>query len=341
MKNFRLIACVLCALVVAFLESGCAAASSSRAPVRELRTYAIIAADSQGTLSQTELNSIVDTLVQFLLDRGYVRSDQILIDDPGRAAVVFRMKIAWNQGRTSFVVVSVISGFGGANGYAEAPPAYATSAPPPDDDWNNDPWRNDDDSGYAYGPYSPFFIWFPFASYDGIYRHHPPRSVIRRPPDHRGHSQHRPKDWGQYRHYVPPWQRNGESSFQLVAPPQRQSAAGHDDSAPVSHWNNPAPNHRARPANPPAGRPQTRDPEHRPAPDHSSRRPDSNVRASPQPSAVPAREPAQSPRFSPPPKRENPPAERNSTPSVSHSSPPASPSRSDTDSNSKTHDRDR
>jgi hypothetical protein len=345
MKNLRLIACVLCTLIVAFFESGCASADSSHAPVRELRTYSIIAADDQGTLSQTELNSIVDTLVQFLLDQGYVRTDQILIDDPGRAAVVFRMKIAWNEGRTSFAVVSVVPGSGGERVYAETPPAYATSAPPPDapppdNGWNDDPWCNNDGFGYAYGPYWPFFAWFPFVSYHGIGRHRPPPSMIRRPPDHSRLSGHRPQQWGQYRHYVSPGQSNGGSNPQLSPQEQRQFSAGHDGSASASHRNNPAPDHRARTANPSSSRPQTRDTEHHPAPDHPSRRPDSNVRASPPPTAVPAREPAPSARSSPPPRRETSPAERNSTPPVSHASPPASTSHSDTDSKSKTHDRD-
>ena len=90
MKTLRLFACTLCAIALAILGSGCASASSSPAPARQLRTYAIVAVDDQGILSQTELNKIEDSLVQFLLDQGYVRNNQTLLDDPARADAVFQ-----------------------------------------------------------------------------------------------------------------------------------------------------------------------------------------------------------------------------------------------------------
>jgi hypothetical protein len=362
MKNLRLIACVLCTVVVVLLESGCASTSPSEAQVRESRTYAIIAADAQGALSQTELNSIVETLVQFLLDQGYVRSDQILIDDPGRAAVVFRMKIAWNEGRTSFAVVSVASGSGSERVYAEPPPAYATAAPPPeaplpDNDWNNDPWRNGDGFGWGYDPYWPVFVGFPFTFYDGFHRHHRPQPPLtRRPPEQHRPTEHHERDWGQDRHYESGDPSHEGPSAQRSAPTQRSYPPRHDSVTPSAPRNNPAPDHRAQSSNHSPTRPQTRDQEHSQAPDHPTHRRDSNVnasptpvprhesvssRTSPSPAAVPAREPAHSPRPSPPPMRENSPSTaRNPTPDVVHVSPPATSSHSDTDSKSKTKDRD-
>jgi hypothetical protein len=331
MKNFRLIACALCALAIAFLESGCADGPSGGAPVRELRTYAIVATDDQGTLSPTELNSIVDTLVQFLLDQGYVRSDQVLVDDPGRAAAVFRMKIAWNEGRTSFAVVSVMTGSGNTRVYPGPAPAYATSAlptdaepsdalppdnppphAPPPGDWSEDPWVNDDGFGYPYGPYNPFWVWFPLGSYYGRHLHHPPPPFFRRPPNHDRPSEHRTHNWSQYRHHGPPTENIPGSRPRQGGSPQRQSPSRHNGSAEAPHS---APEHRSRPANPDSSRPQTRAPDRSPAPDHSSHRPDSDKRSSPTTNpphkpdpqrtapptaAVTPRQPTQPPRSSPP-----------------------------------------
>ena len=272
MKNSCLLACVLGVLVIALFESACASASANRVPVRELRTYAIIADDDQGTLSQTELPGIADTLVQILLDQGYVRSDQTLVDDPGRAATVFRIKIAWNEGRTSFAVISVAPEPGGASIYAGIAPAYASSVPPPYNDWDYDPWMYDDNFGYAYGPYCPFLTIFPFIPFYG-FDHHRRLSplIIYRPPDeHRPHSEHRPPAWDRYRHYVPPWQTDNGPRSPLLSPRRPGPAAGHErSSAATLRRTNPPLDRRSRPQNSSPGQPADRD--HRPPTTDSSR----------------------------------------------------------------------
>ncbi len=268
MKNPPLLACVLGILLTVLLASGCATASPGAAPARELRTYAIVAADDQGILSQTELNSIADTLVQFLLDQGYVRSDQVFIDDPGRAATVFRMQIAWNQGRTSFAVVSVAPGSGGAVVYAAAVPAEATPAPPPDEDWDYDPWRYDDNFGYAYGPYCPFFDIFPFISFYGFDHHHRPRPpLVHQPREHRRPSEHRPPAWIRYRHYTAPAQAGKGPGVPLLSPQRPRRSSGPEGSPPAWRRHQPAPEHHPLPAPFSPGRLQDWQPRFRPTPD--------------------------------------------------------------------------
>ncbi len=270
MKIPCLLACTLGVLALVVLGSGCASASSRQVRVRPLQTYAIVAADDQGTLSQTELNSIVDTLVQFLLDQGYVRSDETCIDDPGRATTVFRMKIAWNEGRTSFAVVSVAPSSGEAIVDADAAPAETTWAPPPDDGWDYDPWRYDDNFGYAYGPYCPFFTIFPFIPFYGFDHHRRPLPpLVRRPPDHRRPSEHRPPAWSRNRNYVTPVQVGHGANVPLLSPQRLQRPSGLAGSSSAWRRNHPAPEHRVLPAASSSSRPQNGNPKFRPTQDVS------------------------------------------------------------------------
>jgi hypothetical protein len=283
MRSPCYLACVLCVLLTAFLASGCTSTASMPAPRRLVQTYAIVAADDQGILSQTELNSIVDTLVQFLLDQGYVRSDQVFIDDPGQAAVVFRMRIAWNTGRTSFAVVSVAPSSGGPVVYADAAPVAAPTAYPPDEDWDDDPWRYDDDVGYAYGPYCPFFTIFPFIPFYGFDHHHRP-PLVHRPPQHRRPSEHRLPTWRQYRQYVTPSQVGSASRIPLLLPQRPRRSSGLAGSSPAWSRTHPAPAHQTQPATSTSGRPADRDvrPPISDAHRTSPSRPPVNDRAQPQ-----------------------------------------------------------
>ena len=280
MKKPLLLSVTLCAIALAVLASGCTSASSSPTPVRQLRTYAVVAVDDQGILSQTELNKIVDSLVQYLIDQGYVRSNQTLLDDPVRADAVFRIKIAWNEGQSSFGIVEVEPSYGGGDGSASPPPAYATTtplpppvyaagAPWPYDDWSYDPWLNDDDFGYAYGPYCPFLTVFPLIPYFGFEHHRrlPPLIVHREHPDRRPPLDHRRPPWTRYRSYMPSGYAGAVSRPPLLSPRpsgarppswQRRSSA---PTAPARYGGYPGSDHHALPAPYATGRTRIRNPE--------------------------------------------------------------------------------
>jgi hypothetical protein len=208
MKMLCLLTCALCAIATAILGSGCASPSLIPVPVRQLHTYAIVAVDDQGILSRTELNKVEDTLVQFLIDQGYVRNNQTLVDDPSQADAVFRINLSWNAARSSFAIVNVTPSSGAAAASAIPPPVYVDGVPWPADDWAYDPWIDyGDDFGYAYGPCSPFLAVFPFFPYYGFEHYRRPLPPIvrhsqqeNRPPSDR----HQPA-WTRDRGHVTPW----------------------------------------------------------------------------------------------------------------------------------------
>jgi hypothetical protein len=222
MKTLRLVPSVFLALGFALLASGCATNSYSAVPIRQIQTYAIVAFDDQGVLSQAELDKIRDTLVQFLFDQGYVRIDQQLITDPVIADIVFRIKIAWPATGISIAILGVAPSYSGGSVYAAAPVTYAPPAPWVYDGWSYDPWWYGDyygsyNGGYSYGPYCPFLTVFPFIPFYGFDHHRrpsPPYVHHLPPPAHRSHS------WGGYSHYVPPWRPGGEARPPLL-PPRR------------------------------------------------------------------------------------------------------------------------
>ena len=290
MNPLRLLACTLCAMTLAVLESGCSSVSSSPTPVpvRQMHTYAIIAMDDQGVLSQTELNKIEDSLVQFLLDQGYVLGNQTLVADAARADAVFRIKISWNTEHSSFAIVDIAPNYSGAYASANPLPAEggaipwppsAEELPPPPwpyDDWVYDPWLYGYNSGYAYGPYCPFLPFFPVFGYYG-WEHHrrssPP--IEHRPePDHRLSREHRPepdqrppfltRDRGD----GPPWRTVNQPGRPILWSRFNPPTSGREHAAPPAdatrHVNNPGPGHHDLPAGPSTSRPQVRTPGNRP-----------------------------------------------------------------------------
>ncbi len=240
MKTLRLLSWTLIAIALAFLCPGCASVSQGPMPVRpvqlQARTYAVVATDNQGILSQTELEQVEDSLVQFLLDQGYVRGNQTLVDDPARADVIFQIKIAWNAPRTSFAIVDVSPCYGGGGATAGPPPAYATAVPPPpDDDVSFDPWSYGDEYSYAYGPYCLFpsvYYFGPWLGFEHHRRHFPP-TVYRPPRESRPHPDHRPSRWTHFRTDGPSWY-GGTGHRPPVAPSRNNRAqSGRDHSSPT------------------------------------------------------------------------------------------------------------
>ena len=278
MKTPRLFASMLCVIAIVVLESGCTSASSSPVPVRQLHTYSIVAIDDQGVLSATELNQIEDTLVQYLIDQKYVRADQTLLDDPAAADTVFRIRLAWNEGRSSFAIVEVAPSYSGGYASSGPPPAYASAAPWPDDDWSYDPWLYDDNFGYAYCPYCPFMAFFPFFPYYGFEHHHrPPVLIVHRPPpDHRPPLSNRPPPWIRYGHYMS--SRYAGDGFRppLLAPRRPGAPSRHERPSPpaVAAWrgSHPSSGDHTLPADRSNAGPGIRNPEHR-APPIEPRRP--------------------------------------------------------------------
>jgi hypothetical protein len=263
MKTSRLVASVLFALGFTIFGSGCATASYSAVPIRQLQTYAIIAVDDQGILSQTELDKILDTLVQFLLDQGYVHSDQVLIADPVTANTVFRIRIAWPATGSSLVIMGVAPSYSGGSVYADSPVSYAPSSPWLYDEWSYDPWRYGDYyGGYSYGPYCPFLTIFPFISYYGFDHHRRPSPpFIHRLPPQRPPPVYRSPSRDRYSHYVPPW-RPGEEARPPLLPPRRSRPSTWADRSsgpprsPASRKYNPVPDYRTPPSASPAARPR-------------------------------------------------------------------------------------
>jgi hypothetical protein len=137
--------------------------------------------------------------------------------EPGRAALVFRIKIAWNQGRTSFAIVSVAPNSGGGGLYtapAAAPQEPAPQAPPDFGGWDSDPWSYGDQDDAADAPFYLFFPAFSFIPYYDAYRHHGPPSST----NHRSHnngplSSHRPPAWETGSRHPPTGPFANESGF--------------------------------------------------------------------------------------------------------------------------------
>jgi hypothetical protein len=316
MNTPRLFACILCAIAIAAAEAGCVSESSRPLPVLQPHTYAIVAVDDQGTLSQTELIRIEDSLVQFLLDQGYVRSTQTLIDDPAGADQVFRFDLSWNQERSSFAIVGVTPGIGEGDTPASPPPSYANAGPWPDDEWSGDPWLHDDGFGYAYGPYCPFLAVLPLFPYYGF--DHPRRSsppIAHHPPqEHRPTSGTHQPPWARNRNDVPTW------------------TAGSGPRPPLASPGRPPPPPRNQRSAPPTRQDATV----RPPPSTPQRRERAQLeRANLPPAAMPARESAAPARFSPPPERSI------SQPSSRSVSPPPAPASSSSSSDSKSKPGDR
>ncbi len=334
MRTFRLLARILCTGVIACLEARFASACSDS--VREPGTYAIVAVDDQGVLPRAELDQFIDTLAQFLLDHGCVRGDQTLIDDPGRAATVFRIQIAWNEDRTSFAISSVAPDPDSGSGCAGDSPGCAAPTPLPYDDWSCDPWFYDDDwcwSADGYGPCYPFFTAYPLIPFYGFCRygyrphrdHCPPAGD--RPPSH---ASHRPRD--------------NERESPPHSPGRDRAHSGHDRPGPLrgsTTRTRPAPGADLRPS--PGETPPPANPNVRPSPTRVSSRASAPPRHYGSTTAPPAHAPASSPHYSRPPQqsssplspRSHPPSprqapapQRSCSPSSSHSSPPPSSSRS-------------
>ena len=259
MKTPRLLATVFFAFGLAVLGSGCATNSYSAVPIRRLQTYSIVAVDDQGIVSQSELDKIRDTLVQFLTDQGYVHDNQVLIADPVSADIVFRIKIAWPATGGSIAILGVAPSYGGGSVYAESPAYYAPVSPWTYDEWSYDPWwYSDHFGGYSYGPYCPFLTVFPFIPFYGFDHHRRPS-----PPFFHGFPspEHRSQSWNRYSHYVPPWRPGGVTRPPLL-PPRRslpRSWADHSSGpprSPAARRIDPVSAHRTSPSAVPAPRPR-------------------------------------------------------------------------------------
>ena len=284
MKTPRPFANVLFALGFAVLGSGCATTSYSAVPIRQLQTYSIVAVDDHGILSQSELDKIRDTLVQFLIDQGYVHYDQVLIADPVSADTVFRIKIAWPATGGSIAIMGVAPSYSGGDAYAAAPVSYAPPAPWIYDEWSYDPWWCGDYygsyyGGYSYGPYCPFLTVFPFIPFYGFDHHRRPSPPFVRyfPPRHSA-----PVYWSssrdRYSHYVPPWRPGGEARPPLLPPRRSHPASWADRSSgpprsPAASRNNLVPNYRTALSGSPAARPRIPYSDRRRSPDFAMARP--------------------------------------------------------------------
>jgi hypothetical protein len=373
MKNPRLIAGILFALVFALLTSACTSAQAGSTRIKELHTYAIVAVDEKGVLSQTELARIQIGIVQYLTDEGYVRSDQVFTDDVVHADVVFRVRIAWMDAGKSFAITDVVPSYSSGT----APTEYAAEAAEPYVPWSYDPWLYDNSDygyGYFYGPYAPW-IFAPFVPiYVWDQHHRPSPSVIHHPsPPDVSPGQHRPPWWNGYTGYSPRPRRDDDALRHFpVRRPHDPTWDDRQSPLPPSTWRARNPDGDHRPPPPDASTPRKPDPDHQPHRDASTagaqrpptsdlpapsrdaapthvRNPDSGSRPSSDStswgsrnsgsvdrSPPPAREYSQpSPSYSPPPPSSPPPSPPPSAPPPS-SPPPASSS----DSNSKSMDKE-
>lgn len=374
MKNPRLIAGILLALAFALLTSACTSAHAGYTRIKELHTYAIVAVDEKGVLSQTDLAKIQIGIVQYLTDEGYVHSDQVFTDDVVHADVVYRVGIAWMDAGKSFAMTGVAPSYGSG----PAPVEYAAEAAEPEESyvpWSYDPWlynNSDYGYGYFYGPYAPW-IFAPFAPiYVWDHHHRTSPSVIHHPPPSDvSPGQHRPPWWNGYTGYSPRPPRDDDALRHFPVHRPHDPTRNDRQSLPPSTWRsrNPDPDHRPPPSDsstPPPHRPDT---DHRPHPDSSTagsqhsppndrpapsrdvapvhvRNPDSGSRPSPDSSSWGSRNSGSIDR-SPPPSREY------SQPSSSYSPPPPSspppsapppsspPSSSSSDSNSQSVNKER
>jgi hypothetical protein len=249
MSNSRFAAGILFALFAAFDFSGCASASARTARTWHPATYAIVVADDQGVLPQATFKKIEIAIVQYLIDGGFVRSDQRYVGDLMRADVVFRVRIAWqNAAATSFTVAEVAPSY--ANG-APAPAAVA-EVEPDYGAWYDDPWfYGDYYGGYFYGPWGPFLTVAPFLPIYAIDHHrHPFPPVAHRPPANDKRHEHQPFPNGDRAASPPPptnrWRDNNGKQTSPTADrtgahpgPANNSAARQrapDSTSPSSTW---------------------------------------------------------------------------------------------------------
>ena len=175
MKNFRPFALLFLTLVAAALLGGCATMpATGRVRAARPATYAVIAVDSTGVLSQADFRRIEVGVIQYLLDEGYVQSGEKYVTDVLHADIVFRVRIAWQGKDGGFRVTEVVPSFSGApppasyasGGSATYAPAYGDSG------WNYDPWWYDDYYGDSWFPYGAFAGILPFAPIYGWNRPH-------------------------------------------------------------------------------------------------------------------------------------------------------------------------
>jgi hypothetical protein len=180
------------ALAFALLTAACTSVPTGSTRIRELHTFAIVAADEQGVLPPTDLAKVRISIVQYLTSQGYVRSDQVYTDDIVHADMVFRVRIAWIAAGKSFLVTEVAPTYGGA-----APArAGAAEAAEPDVPWSYDPSYDDSSySGYCYGPYAPWIL-APFAPiYVWAHRWPPTPPIVHHPPYPNGLPEKPPSPW--------------------------------------------------------------------------------------------------------------------------------------------------
>ncbi len=176
MKNSRPIVLLSMSIIAAGLLGGCATMPARRqARMPQPVTYAVIAIDQQGVLSQADFRKIEVGVIQYLLDEGYVRPGEKYVTDVMHADIVFRVRIAWQGKNGGFAVTEVVPSFSGApasqtyggGGSAAYAPAYASSP------WYYDPWWYDDYYGSSWWPYGVFAGVLPFAPiYGGGHPHH-------------------------------------------------------------------------------------------------------------------------------------------------------------------------
>jgi hypothetical protein len=275
MNHPRPIAGILFALTCALLSSACTSAQTGSTRIRELHTYAIVAVDDQGVLSQAELAKIQIGIVQYLTDEGYVRSGQVFTDDVVHAEMVFRVRIAWMDAGKSFAVTEVAPTYGGGAPVTE----YAEGDSVPYLSSYYDPWYYDNsyyDYGYFFGPYAPW-IFAPFAPiHVWDYHRHPSPPIVHHPPSSRGlPEKHRPPWWNGYTRYSP-------------RPPQDDDALRH---FPVRRAYDPARDDRQAQPPPSTWRARNPDADHRPQRDSATagaQRPPPNDRPAPSRDAAPA-----------------------------------------------------
>lgn len=257
MKNPRPIAGILFALAFALFTSACTSVQAGSTRIRELHTYAIVAVDDQGVLSQADLAKIRIGIVQYLTDEGYVRSGQVFTDDVVHADMVFRVRIAWMDAGKSFAVTEVAPTYGGGAPVTE----YAADDSGPYLPSCYDPWYYDNSYygyGYFYGPYAPW-IFAPFAPiYVWDHHRHPSPPIVHHPPPSNGlPEKQRPPWWNGYTRYSP-------------RPPQDDDALRH---YPVRRPYDPARDDRQAQPPPSAWRARNPDANHRPPPPDTDHRP--------------------------------------------------------------------
>ena len=367
MKNLRPIAGILFALAFALLTSACTSAQAGSTRIRELHTYAIVAVDDQGVLSQADLAKIRIGIVQYLTDEGYVRSGQMFTDDVVHADMVFRVQIAWMDAGKSFAVTEVAPTYGGGGAPVTE---YAAEDSGPYLPSYYDPWYYDNSYygyGYFYGPYAPWIL-APFAPiYVWDHHRHLSPPIVHHPPASNGlPEKQRPPGWNGYTRYSPRPPQDDDALRHF--PARRTYDPGRDDrqaQPPPSTWRTRNPDADHRPPPPDAATPRKPDTSHRPHRDAvpaDAQRPPPNDRPAPSRDVAPAqvRNPdsgsrpssdstSWGSRNSGSADRSPPPAREYSQPSPSYSPPPPSspppssspPPASSSESNSRPVDKER